>query len=848
MMLKRVMLGLYVCALLVSLGGIFVVGTFTGFVIFESGGIEIIDFFPRLTSSPMHKIDPELTRSFGTQTTHEVIVTLKEGKREARGFSRQKIRQEFSSGGFVSDLTPAEITQLSASDDVASIEPVRYFDIALQDAIPRINASYAWARQYNGINITGEGETICVVDTGINFTHTDLAPRNILGCNLYCVGSSCAVNCGQTDLNGHGTHVAGITGAAGVGILGAAPKSKLIGLKVFSGSSGTGASTTSIRNAIDWCVTNSATYNISVISISIASTTRFPTFCDSSFGSFKTSIGAAVAKNISVVAATGNNGDPNSIGAPACVTNATAVSATNKDDTLATSYANYAPIVSLVAPGTSINSTCLSGSYCVQTGTSMSTPLVSGGIALVNDFLHNSNRSRTPLQMKTILNNTGKKLVYNATRNYTRINVDAALLSLDTQAPTIIVLEPQNETQVQGGTIDFSCRAEDWQLTNATLFIYNASNATVYNVTTLVSGTSATVNFSVSNLSSKTYQWACSFTDAMNNKATSGRRTLFVGGLSTFLDAPTSGSTVQGFPLSMGCSVFTPQDVQATSAELFIWDVPNASLVYYDLLTGGNFSSTSYSFLVDDLADGAYEWNCLGHTSLSDSEFALSNYSLLVNKTPPSIALLAPANDSSMTLNTMPVTLSYSVTYNNPTTCSLSVNDVLINSSGFSSDSMRSFTYNAPVGDYFWIVSCSDAFGMSANSSLYQFSVDDNVVSGDPGSGSGGGSSGGGGGGGGGGGATSPGVTGGSVTTPSESSDAPAQSPSTPSENVTGGLGTGRVVTESQGRSFTWIVWIILALLVLFGVYRYLRYHYRSAPGMPQRRILFPLRSHHDVS
>lgn len=67
--------------------------------------------------------------------------------------------------------------------------------------------------------------------------------------------------------------------------------------------------------------------------------------------------------------------------------NVLCVAATDADDAVA-AYSNYgAKAVGLAAPGTGILSTCAGGGYCAMTGTSMSTPLVSAGAALVLSVL-----------------------------------------------------------------------------------------------------------------------------------------------------------------------------------------------------------------------------------------------------------------------------------------------------------------------------------------------------------------------------------------------------------------------------------------------------------------------------
>ncbi len=88
---------------------------------------------------------------------------------------------------------------------------------------------------------TGSGIKIGIVDSGVNRNHEDLAGR--VAASATCVGttgsaSQCASGTDQgDDIDGHGTHVAGIAAALtgnGKGVSGTAPGAQLVVARVFS--------------------------------------------------------------------------------------------------------------------------------------------------------------------------------------------------------------------------------------------------------------------------------------------------------------------------------------------------------------------------------------------------------------------------------------------------------------------------------------------------------------------------------------------------------------------------------------------------------------------------------------
>jgi PGF-pre-PGF domain-containing protein len=78
----------------------------------------------------------------------------------------------------------AEIDSENTLEEIAENDLVEaiYLDypvtISLDESIPQVNADDVWGLQASGINLTGEGETVCVIDTGIDYTHDYLGNCN----------------------------------------------------------------------------------------------------------------------------------------------------------------------------------------------------------------------------------------------------------------------------------------------------------------------------------------------------------------------------------------------------------------------------------------------------------------------------------------------------------------------------------------------------------------------------------------------------------------------------------------------------------------------------------------------
>ncbi len=224
---------------------------------------------------------------------------------------------------------------------------------------------------------TGKGITIAFLDTGI-CRIKDFANRIIFFKDFINNRNN------AYDDNGHGTHVAGIACSSGQ-YRGIAPEADIIMLKTLdSEGSGNGSD---VLAGIQWIYDNHKKYNIRIVNMSIG--TRDSGDNDP----LVTAVEKLWDKGIVVVTAAGNNGPaPYTISSPG--TSKKVITVGSNDDSenkmLRNNYSGRGPTreciikPDILAPGSNIISCrCDEGSYRKLSGTSMSTPVVSGAVALL---------------------------------------------------------------------------------------------------------------------------------------------------------------------------------------------------------------------------------------------------------------------------------------------------------------------------------------------------------------------------------------------------------------------------------------------------------------------------------
>ncbi|MCR8843996.1 S8 family peptidase [Paenibacillus sp. SC116] len=208
--------------------------------------------------------------------------------------------------------------------------------------------------------ITGSGIKVAVMDSGVDYNHPDLLGMK-KGYNA--IEPSEPIQ----DETGHGTLVAGVIVAKNnnIGVVGIAPDVELYPVKVLDKFNE--GNIDDIVKGIDWCITN----DIDIINMSFAINLNKP--------QLKKAIDKAINEGIIVVAAA-NNSSKGPVGYPASYPNVFSVTSVNEKFQIS----ELAPIgkIDYSAPGVSIISTSLNGSYQYYSGNSVAAPHITGFIAL----------------------------------------------------------------------------------------------------------------------------------------------------------------------------------------------------------------------------------------------------------------------------------------------------------------------------------------------------------------------------------------------------------------------------------------------------------------------------------
>lgn len=355
------------------------------------------------------------------------------------------------------------ITQLNETGYFEKIEPIYSVEplftpddpgLTQQSYLNLIRAPQAW-----DITKGDESMVIAIVDTGGDLDHPDLqsklfyntadpidgidndndgftdnysgwdfsgAEQALIGTPGFIGDNDPSIN--KANLFSHGTMVAGCAAAStnnGAGIASVGYNTKLMFTKHFSddqADTGTGY-TSNLYDGILYAATHGAKiincswggYNASTIAQDIINYVTFDLGC-------------------LIVAAAGNSNIENSI-YPASYDNVLSVGSTDIND-VRTYFSNFGKNVDIVAPGDVIYTTYYNDGYTTDSGTSLSTPIVSGAAALV----WAQHPLFTPLQVAEQLRISADESIYSKNASYLhklgrgRLDVEKALTL---QSPSI---------------------------------------------------------------------------------------------------------------------------------------------------------------------------------------------------------------------------------------------------------------------------------------------------------------------------------------------------------------------------------------------------------------------------
>ncbi len=340
-------------------------------------------------------------------------------------------------------------------------------DFTSQWHLAKIQAANAWSLSQGSASIP-----IAIIDSGVDLSHPDLKSKLIPGWNFLTDTS----NTSDTGCNtGHGTAVSGAAAAATnnlTGVAGVAWANTIMPLVVTS--SGCLAYYSDMASAITYAVD----HGVRIINLSITGSTASSIL--------QSAVDYAWSKNAVIFAAAGNSSSSSPV-YPAACNHVLGITATEPTDTLAT-FSNYGSWIKLSAPGDTILTTNMAGSYGEWWGTSLASPIAAG----VGALALSANPSLTNAQLVTLLETHSDDLGspgFDQYFGYGRVNAYKAVaaakgVATDTTPPKVSISSPLSGATVLGTVSVLGTASDNVAVTKVELYVdgglYASGTATAF--------------------------------------------------------------------------------------------------------------------------------------------------------------------------------------------------------------------------------------------------------------------------------------------------------------------------------------------------------------------------------